>query len=97
MGTERTIQTLEDMLTACALDFKKESDDQQALIEFSYNNSYHISIGMALYEALYGRRYRTLLYLQEIDKALTTGPKLIQATIDKIQVIQERMRAARSR
>jgi len=53
--TERTIQTLEDMLQACALDFKSAWDEQLALIEFSYNNSYHASIGMAPYEALYGK------------------------------------------
>ena len=53
---ERTIQTLEDMLWACALDFKKAWDAQVALIEFSYNNTRHSSIGMAPYEALYGRK-----------------------------------------
>ena len=49
------------MLQACALDFKSTWDEQLALIEFSYNNSYHTSIGMAPYEALYGRKYRTSL------------------------------------
>jgi len=49
------------MLRACALDFKSAWDEQLALIEFSYNNSYHASIGMALYEALYRRKYRTSL------------------------------------
>ena len=59
--TERTIQALEDMLRACALDFKSVWDEQPALIECSYNNSYHASISMAPYEALYGRKYRTPL------------------------------------
>jgi len=45
--TERTIQNREYMLRACALDFKKAWDKQLALIEFSYNNSHHASIGMA--------------------------------------------------
>jgi len=54
--TECTIQTLEDMLRACALDFKSAWDEQLALIEFSYNNRYHASLSMAPYEALYGRR-----------------------------------------
>ncbi|KAL0446069.1 UNVERIFIED_CONTAM: Transposon Tf2-11 polyprotein [Sesamum latifolium] len=56
--SERTIQTLEDMLRACVLDFKGGWSDYLALIEFSYNNSYHSSIDMAPYEALYGRKYR---------------------------------------
>jgi len=69
------IQTLEDMLQACILDFKQAWDQQLALIKFSYNNSYHASIGMALYEALYGRRCRTPLCWQEIGDALTIGPE----------------------
>jgi len=60
-----------------------------ALIKLSYNNSYHASIGMTLHEALYGRKCRTPLYWQEIDEALTIGPKLIEDTTDKIRVIQQ--------
>ena len=67
------MQTLEDMLRACALDFKSAWDEQLALIEFSYNNSYHASIGIALYEALYGRKWRTPLCWQEIEEALLLG------------------------
>jgi len=61
------------MLRAYTLDFKKAWDEQLALIEFSYNNSYHASIGMTPYEVLYG----TLLCQQEMDEALTIGPELI--------------------
>ncbi|KAL8104338.1 hypothetical protein AgCh_028521 [Apium graveolens] len=52
--SERTIQTIEDMLRVCVLDFKGNWDEHLPLIEFSYNNSYHASIGMPPYEALYG-------------------------------------------
>jgi len=65
------------MLQACALDFKQVWDEQLALIELSYNNSYHSSIEMAPYEALYSRQCKTLLCWQEIDDALTIGLKLI--------------------
>ncbi|GJU77763.1 putative reverse transcriptase domain-containing protein [Tanacetum coccineum] len=51
--SERTIQTLEDMLRACVMDFKKTWDRHLPLIEFSYNNSYHTSIKAAPFEALY--------------------------------------------
>ena len=51
-----TIQTLEDMLRACVLDFGGSWDEHLALIEFAYNNSYQSSIQMAPYEALYGRK-----------------------------------------
>ncbi|KAK6784354.1 hypothetical protein RDI58_017809 [Solanum bulbocastanum] len=56
---EHTIQTLEDMLRASVLDFKGNWDDHIPLIEFSYNNSYHLSIGMALVEALYRHQCRS--------------------------------------
>ncbi|KAJ9544814.1 hypothetical protein OSB04_024521 [Centaurea solstitialis] len=54
--SERTIQTLEDMLRACVLDFGGSWDTYLPLAEFSYNNSYHSSIGMPPFEMLYGRR-----------------------------------------
>ena len=54
--TKKTIQTLEDMLRACVMDQRLSWDKYLPLIEFAYNNSYHASIGMAPYEALYGRK-----------------------------------------
>ncbi|GKF63837.1 putative reverse transcriptase domain-containing protein [Tanacetum coccineum] len=57
--SERTIQTLEDMLRACAIDFGKSWVNHLPLVEFSYNNSYHASIKAAPFEALYGRKYRS--------------------------------------
>ncbi|GJS23090.1 putative reverse transcriptase domain-containing protein [Tanacetum coccineum] len=53
--SERTIQTLEDMLRACVIDFRKGWEKHLPLAEFSYNNSYHASIKAAPFEALYGR------------------------------------------
>ena len=58
---ERTIQTLEDMLKACVLDFKESWTKYLPMAEFGYNNSYQASIGMAPYEALYGGKCRTLI------------------------------------
>ncbi|GKD22868.1 putative reverse transcriptase domain-containing protein [Tanacetum coccineum] len=57
--SERTIQTLEDMLRACVIDFGSSWDRHLPLVEFSYNNSYHTSIKAAPYEALYGRKCRS--------------------------------------
>ncbi|GKA51786.1 putative reverse transcriptase domain-containing protein [Tanacetum coccineum] len=51
--SERTIQTLEDMLRACVIDFGNGWERHLPLIEFSYNNSYHASIKVAPFEALY--------------------------------------------
>ncbi|GKF69463.1 putative reverse transcriptase domain-containing protein [Tanacetum coccineum] len=57
--SERTIQTLEDMLRACVIDFGSSWDLHLPLVEFSYNNSYHASIKAAPYEALYRRKCRS--------------------------------------
>jgi len=87
--TERMIQNLEDMLRACALDFKQAWDEQLKLIKFSYNDIYHSSIEMAPYEALYGQRRRTPLFWQKIDDSLTIGPELILMSTQKVRVMQE--------
>nr|GEW42153.1 putative reverse transcriptase domain, ribonuclease H-like domain, aspartic peptidase domain protein [Tanacetum cinerariifolium] len=63
--SERTIQTLEDMLRACVIDFGKGWVKHLPLAEFSYNNSYHASIKAAPYEALYGRKCRSPVYWAE--------------------------------
>ncbi|KAI3712403.1 hypothetical protein L1987_70959 [Smallanthus sonchifolius] len=95
--TERTIQTLEDMLRACVIDFGGNWDSHLSLIEFSYNNSYQTSINMAPFEALYSRKCRSPICWNEIGEAQITGPKLIQETSDKIIQIRDNIRTARSR
>nr|GEU62485.1 putative reverse transcriptase domain-containing protein [Tanacetum cinerariifolium] len=57
--SERTIQTLKDILRACVIDFKSSWDRHLPLVEFSYNNSYHTSINAAPYEALYEKKCRS--------------------------------------
>ncbi|XP_062118575.1 uncharacterized protein LOC133832217 [Humulus lupulus] len=63
--SEKTIQTLEDRLRCCILDFGGSWGEHLSLVEFSYNNIYQTSIGMAPYEALYGRACRSHLYWTE--------------------------------
>lgn len=95
--SERTIQTLEDMLRACVIDFGGSWDTHLPLVEFSYNNSYHTSIKCAPFEALYGRKCRSpLCWLEAGDRQLTRLD-LIQETTDKITTIRERLKTARSR
>ena len=86
--SERTIQTLEDMLRACVIEFSGSWDDHLALIEFAYNNSYQASIGMAPYEALYGRPCRTPLCWSETGEQQLVGPEIIQQTVAKVEVIR---------
>nr|GEU49797.1 retrotransposon protein, putative, Ty3-gypsy subclass [Tanacetum cinerariifolium] len=52
----QSIQTLEDMLHACVIDFRKGWVKHFPLAKFWYNNSYHASIKAAPYEALYGQK-----------------------------------------
>ncbi|GJT30594.1 putative reverse transcriptase domain-containing protein [Tanacetum coccineum] len=66
--SERTIQTLEDMLRACVMDFGGSWDVHLLLVEFSYNNSDHSSVRCAPFEALYGRKYRSLISVLRLEK-----------------------------
>ncbi|GJV09545.1 putative reverse transcriptase domain-containing protein [Tanacetum coccineum] len=95
--SERTIQTLEDMLRACVIDFGNGWERHLPLIEFSYNNSYHASIKAAPFEALYGRKCRSPVCWAEVGDAQLTGPELIHETTEKIVQIKQRIQAARDR
>ena len=95
--TERTIQTLEDMLRACALEFAGSWEKHLSLVEFSYNNSHHASIGMSPYEALYGRKCRSPLCWSDISEQVVLGPGMIQEMTDQVRIIQSKMRAAQDR
>ncbi|GJY80058.1 putative reverse transcriptase domain-containing protein [Tanacetum coccineum] len=95
--SERTIQTLEDMLRACVIDFGKGWDRHLPLVEFSYNNSYHTSIKAAPFEALYGRKCRSPICWAEVGDAQLTGPEIVHETTEKIFQIKKRIQAARDR
>lgn len=95
--TERTIQTLEDMFRACFLDDRGSWDSLLPLIEFTYNNSYHASIEMAPYEALYGCKCQTPLCWYKDGENILVGPELVQQTTEKVKLIQERMKTSQNR
>ncbi|GJV47321.1 putative reverse transcriptase domain-containing protein [Tanacetum coccineum] len=78
--SERTIQTLEDMLRACVIDFGNGWVKHLPLVEFSYNNSYHASIKAAPFEALYGRKCRSPVCWAEVGEVQLTGPEIVQET-----------------
>nr|GFC80451.1 putative reverse transcriptase domain-containing protein [Tanacetum cinerariifolium] len=75
--SERMIQTLEDMLRACVIYFRKSWDRHLPLVEFSYNNSYYAIIKAAPFKALYGRKYRSPICWSEVGDSQLTGPELI--------------------
>ncbi|GJV42874.1 putative reverse transcriptase domain-containing protein [Tanacetum coccineum] len=93
----RTIQTLEDTLRACVIDFGNGWERHLPLIEFSYNNSYHASIKVAPFEALYGQKFRSPVCWAKVGDAQLTGPEFIHETTEKIVRIKQRIQAARDR
>ncbi|GKE30179.1 putative reverse transcriptase domain-containing protein [Tanacetum coccineum] len=95
--SERTIQTLEDMLLACVIDFRNGWERHLLLIEFSYNNTYHASIKAAPFEALYGRKCRSPVCWVKVGDTQLTGLEFIHETTKNIVQIKQRIQAARDR
>jgi hypothetical protein len=95
--TEMTIQSLEDLLRACVLEQGVSWVECLPLIEFTYNNNFHSSIGMAPFEALYGRRCWTPLCWYESGEIALLGPEVVQETTGKVKMIQEKMKTSQSR
>ena len=95
--SERTIQSLEVLLRTCILDHLGAWDEVLPLIEFTYNNNFHASIGMTPYEALYGRKCRTPLCWYQDGEAVLIGPELLEQTTEKVRLVRNRMEASQSR
>jgi hypothetical protein len=95
--TERVNQILEDMLRACALDFGGAWDKSLPYAEFSYNNSYQVSLQMAPFEALYGRKCRTPLFWDQTGERQLFGTEVLTEAEEKVRTIRERLRIAQSR
>nr|GEU45555.1 putative reverse transcriptase domain-containing protein [Tanacetum cinerariifolium] len=82
--SERTIQTLEDMLRACAIDFGKGWEKYLPLVEYSYNDSYHASTKAAPFEALYSRKCRSPVCWAKVGDTQLTGPEAEDRVMLKI-------------
>ncbi|GKB49758.1 putative reverse transcriptase domain-containing protein [Tanacetum coccineum] len=82
------------MLKACVLDFGGSWNVHLPLVEFSYNNSYHSSVRCASFEALYGRKCRSLIMWAKIGEGQLIGHELVQETTEKISQIKDRLKAA---
>ena len=79
------------------IDYEGSWDGHIPLVEFVYNNSFQSSIGMAPYEALYGRKCRTSLCWMELSEKVVIGPEWIQETEEKVKMIRERLKVATDR
>nr|GEV73559.1 putative reverse transcriptase domain-containing protein [Tanacetum cinerariifolium] len=84
------------MLRACVIDFGGSWNVHLPLPEFSYNNSYHLSIRCALFEGLYGRKCRSpILWAKIGKKSRLIGPELVQETTNKVVLIKKKLKAVR--
>ena len=88
---------LKDMMRACVLDHKGSLEEHLPLVEFANNNSYHASIQMAPYEALYGRPCRSPICWTEVGESSITGLDLIKDTSKKVSLIRQRLLTDQSR
>ncbi|GJX51034.1 putative reverse transcriptase domain-containing protein [Tanacetum coccineum] len=95
--SERTIQTLKDILRACVIDFGKGLDKHLPLVEFLYNNSYHTSIKVASFEALYGQKCRSPVCWDKVRYIQLIGPEIIHEITEKIVQIKSHIQVARDR
>ena len=79
------------------MEFKGSWDTHLALMEFSYNNSYQVSIEMAPFEALYGRKCRTPVCWDAVGERRLVGSELVQITSEKVKVVRDNLKIARDR
>ncbi|XP_060674879.1 uncharacterized protein LOC132804487 [Ziziphus jujuba] len=94
-NTLKMIDPIEDMLMLeLQGQFKGNWDEYLPLAEFTYNNSYHSSIGMSPYEALYGRQCWTPLHWNKIGERKLLGPEIVHAIVDKVNITQAKLKAA---
>ena len=85
------------MLRACVISFDMKWEDCLPYAEFSYNNSYQASLGMAPFEVLYGRKCRTPLNWSKTGERQLFGPDIIQEAEEKVRIIRENLKIAQSR
>ena len=100
MQSERTIQTLENMLRTCVLDFGENWSKYLTLVEFDYNNTFHSSIQMAPYEVLYGRKCRFSICWDEVGERKILDPTIvpwIEKTNEKVKLVRQRIQTAQNR
>jgi hypothetical protein len=88
---KRVNQILEDMLRACALQYRRSWDKSLSYAEFSYNNSYQESLKMASFEMLYGRRCRTPLFWNETGEWKVFRPNILQEAEKQVRIVRENL------
>lgn len=80
--TWRIIQSLEDLMRVCVLEQGGNWNNYLPLVDFTYNKSFHSSIGMTLFEALYGKRSMTPLCWYDFGQSVVLGPEIFQQNLE---------------
>ena len=81
----------------CVLDFQGNWESHLQLVEFAYNNSFHSSIGMTPFEALYGRKCRSPICWAEVGDGPLLRLEIVHETTKKVKLIQQRLKTTQSR
>lgn len=93
---KRIIHSLEDLLRAYVLEQGGNWDSFLPLVEFTYNNNFHSSIGMILFEELYCRWCMIPLCWYDSGESVVLEPEIVQLTTEKIKMIQENMKSSQT-
>jgi hypothetical protein len=86
--TERTIQTLKDLLRSCVFDFRGSWDDILPMMKYNYNKSFESSIKKTLNEALHGRKCQVSLCWDLMEMTILEGLDVIQDSINALNIVQ---------
>ncbi|KAH9324265.1 hypothetical protein KI387_004443, partial [Taxus chinensis] len=92
--TERVNQVLEDMLRMYCMDQQYKWEEYLPLVEFAYNNTYHSSLKMAPFEALYGRKCRTPVSWDSVEDRVVIRPEILTEMEQQVKLIRERLKEA---
>lgn len=95
--SERTIVTIKGMLRVCTIEWQEKWEKHLLLVEFACYNSFHISIGMILFKALYGKSCHAPGYWFDTDDRKNKHPMILQHYEDKVKIIWEKLRTAQHR
>ena len=94
---EHTIQTLEYVLITYVIDIKGNWEYHLPFVEFSYNNGYFLSIAMAPFEELYGRKFTSPVGWFEVGEFSLLGPGMVYEAVEKFRLIRDRLKTTYSR
>jgi hypothetical protein len=88
---------IEDMLRMYVMDKPSKWEDYLHSVEFSYNNGYQTSLKMSPFEALYGRKYNTLVRWDNPEDRVVVGPDLLMEMEEKMLKIKQNLKVSQDR